>query len=65
MDALLAMEEASLQVDAGDGGGPISVFHRFLLTLRLCFNSFAGFFHAFQALWRPKLKSTAIIHIPD
>jgi hypothetical protein len=26
MDALLAIEDASLQVDAGDGGGPISVF---------------------------------------
>lgn len=26
MDALLAIEDASLQVEAGEGGGPISVF---------------------------------------
>lgn len=26
IDALLAIEDASLQVEAGDGGGPISVF---------------------------------------
>lgn len=26
IDALLAIEEASLQVEAGEGGGPISVF---------------------------------------
>lgn len=26
IEALLAMEDASLQVDAGEGGGPISVF---------------------------------------
>lgn len=25
-EALLAMDEVSLQVDAGEGGGPISVF---------------------------------------
>lgn len=26
IDALLAIEDASLQVEAGEGGGPISVF---------------------------------------
>jgi len=26
MDALLAIEDASLHVEAGEGGGPISVF---------------------------------------
>lgn len=31
----------------------------------LSFSSFASFVHAFQALRRSKLKSTAIIHIPN